>query len=627
MNNKKWFSLIEIIITVSIIVLLTVIWISSKKWYDENVSNTKVVSDTKTINNALEQYIQENKTLPMPGWNTNFYKVDTSYAHSYEDAETFWVYGSLTEETLPKQYLDVLPLDPRTNSYYSYGKTKATNEFEVASIQVVDWAVISKVIWNYTAEKWPYNLIREYNWPSFVYNWSEKNFPYNPDELVLIATDKAWKVYREWDTITTWLWEQKEIFFSDWSVSILEENSKITLNKLNFKWTDNLNTIVKLWLEAGKIWTKATKLNDNSQFEVYTTDSTAAVRWTIFWVVKDTNTQTILVEWKIEVTKNETATSTGTLETISVAKWEPVKIVETYKNNILTGISQSTTEIVPVFSKSEELRSDGTVSSIKNDITNSWSTSTTNEQAIVLTPDTIETICNSFKIDWICMDLENGLKSEWWNLYAYAPYNHEWDVNLYYSWWIIQTYSGSIYNNCLDNITWQCWINASSIWSLYYDKNNSFATYDNGIKWVFIDSANDTYNTSINDYIKYNWLNLSWNFAIEMNVSSDTITTNWNRLFFEWPWNNRLWISKSSTSDFIKINNNLVCTNCLPTNISSSFVKIKLINWLELSIWDIKYPLNSTYAINIANNIYIWSNLSSTQQINWILDYVKIYKK
>ncbi|NCO01598.1 MAG: hypothetical protein GW906_07190 [Epsilonproteobacteria bacterium] len=39
---------------------------------------------------------------------------------------------------------------------------------------------------------------------------------------------------------------------------------------------------MKLTLTTGTIWTKATHLNDSSNFEVYTTDSTAAVRGTIF---------------------------------------------------------------------------------------------------------------------------------------------------------------------------------------------------------------------------------------------------------------------------------------------------------------------------------------------------------
>ncbi len=239
----------------------------------------------------------------MPWGNINFFKTDWTYAHSTEDG-IFWVYGSITEDTLPKRYLDVLPLDPRTNNYYSYWKTKGSekivaNQFELASVVNIDWEYQAKVTWNYTAEAWPYSLIREYSGSSFVYNKSRTNLPYNPEELVLIATVN-WVTYREWDTITA-SWTYLEIFFSDGSVSILEDWWELTLTELSFPKEDNLNTIVKLSLAAWTIWTRATSLNEGSEFEVYTTDSTAAVRGTVFWVSKGSATETIVIEWEVGV--------------------------------------------------------------------------------------------------------------------------------------------------------------------------------------------------------------------------------------------------------------------------------------------------------------------------------------
>ena len=177
---------------------------------------------------------------------------------------------------------------------------------------------------NYTAENWPYGLIREYNGADFVYNDSKQNLPYNPQELVLIATDSQWNIFREWDTIKVdnigniyknetilYSWTADlELFFSDGSVSILEKDSQLTLTKLNFPKENNLTTFVKLTLQSGKIWTKATSLNDESEFQVSTTDSTAAVRWTIFSVAKDINgTTTQVIIWKVEVTQNQTQDS------------------------------------------------------------------------------------------------------------------------------------------------------------------------------------------------------------------------------------------------------------------------------------------------------------------------------
>ena len=323
-NNKNAFTLVEMIITASIIILLAVIWFSANQWYKQKANNTIVGSDTYTINNALEAYSIEVWNLPMPGWNTNFYKIDSTYAHSYADSETFWVYGSITENTIPKKYLDILPLDPRTNSYYAYGKTKDTNEFEIASVQIIKDYPISKVSWNYTWEKGPLNLIREYNWYNFVNNNSKYNLPYNPNELILIATDKDWNIYREWDTITTSAWEEKEIFFSDGSTSILEENSTLILNKLNFPDWNSLSTVIKLTLSAGKIWTRATHLNDNSEFEVFTSDSAAAVRWTIFWVIKTIDsTESIIIEWEIDLYATQYVPGQGFVKTTNItSSWD-----------------------------------------------------------------------------------------------------------------------------------------------------------------------------------------------------------------------------------------------------------------------------------------------------------------
>ena len=361
MQNKKAFSFVEIIIAISIIILLAVIWISSKQWYDENINNTMVLSNIETINNALESFAQENSILPMPGWNTNFFTQDTSYSHSYEDPATFWVYGSITEDTIPKKYLDTIPLDPRTNSYYAYGKTKATKWYELASVQIIDSIATARVAWNYAAETWPYNLIREYNGPNFVYNGSKTNLPYNPEELVLIATDQNWVIYRQWDTITVASWSTLEIFFSDWSVSVIwdtEKETNLTLTELSFPKGDNLNTLVKLSLWAGTIWTKATHLNDNSGFEVYTQDSTAAVRWTIFWISTDWNnyTDTKVIQWIVEVTKITDNNSIETLrdgQEIRIYSWTGEQYPDTNMS-------------LPEFSKNTEQRDNETVNAVQS---------------------------------------------------------------------------------------------------------------------------------------------------------------------------------------------------------------------------------------------------------------------
>jgi len=342
-SNKRAFSFVEIVITLSIIVLLAVIWLNANNNYQERTVNAKIVSDIETINNALTEYANESNSLPLPGGNNNFFKADASYAHSYDDNETFWVHGFITEDTIPKKYLQVVPLDPATNQYYAYGKTKeqnntimnyakVANQFEIAWVFKENNTSRAFVRGNYTAKVWPFNLIREYNGPNFVFD-EGMYLPYNGDERLLTA--KIWDYSGNvtingstvnisstelvaGDEIVVPAWETADIYFSDGSKSILWDStteSRLILSQLDFVQEDNLATKVKLVLGGGTLWNKATNLDQDSGFEIYTTDSTAAVRWTIFWVNKTTsNTNVTVQKWKIEIAKVTSATDTDTLK-------------------------------------------------------------------------------------------------------------------------------------------------------------------------------------------------------------------------------------------------------------------------------------------------------------------------
>jgi len=59
----------------------------------------------------------------------------------------------------------------------------------------------------------------------------------------------------------------------------LKPNSSIIISQSNFKTPENnLTTKIKIFLFSGTIFTKATSLNSDSDFEIYTPDTTAAVR-------------------------------------------------------------------------------------------------------------------------------------------------------------------------------------------------------------------------------------------------------------------------------------------------------------------------------------------------------------
>lgn len=321
--EKKWFSFVEVIIVVTILILLAVVWVSFNNQYKEWSQNTKITADLWSVKNALTLYREEQSVYPVPWGNLWYFDQNSQYKESENNA--FWVYGKLTENTLSKSYINYIPIDPRTHQYYWYGKTIDNSGFEVAWVFVDNFVFFSWVVWNYSWEQWPLNLIREYNWPDFVYDRSTQNFPYNPQERSLTAqiTSYSWTLqinnnvvnedqiysytFRTWDDLKVSAWGFANVYFSDWSSSTIWDStydSEITFATMEFVSDNNLITKIQLALNIGAIWTQAPDLDENSSFEVFTTDTTAAVRWTIFWVLK-TNilTNVTVTEWIVKIWK------------------------------------------------------------------------------------------------------------------------------------------------------------------------------------------------------------------------------------------------------------------------------------------------------------------------------------
>ncbi len=322
------FTFVELIVSIGIILLISTVWYMSYSGNLQTKDNAKVVSDISTIDNAFRSYMQSNKSLPEANGNKSFYKADWSYAHDETDS-AYWVSSFVSEKTLNQKFLNSIPLDPRTWYYYAYAKTINNKYYEIAWVEKKDNNYKSIVKWDYPVN-WNelMNLVKEYNWPDFVGNNSTTHFPYNPEEKVLTAsindysgsisvvhnwTTFTWTSVFDlslvtWDKITIWTGWTANIYFSDASKSYLwdsNKSSELVLANMEYVDDSNLFTKVKLVLNVGTIWTAASKMSENSDFEVYSNDTVAAVRWTIFWVTKSSasSTNIVLARWDIEVSK------------------------------------------------------------------------------------------------------------------------------------------------------------------------------------------------------------------------------------------------------------------------------------------------------------------------------------
>lgn len=94
MKNNKGFTLIELIVAVTIIAVLTVVGVVSYTGASKKARDSRRMADLEKIRIALEVYRQDLGTI---------YPADPA--------------------SLVPKYLQVLPLDPKTGNLYSYSRT------------------------------------------------------------------------------------------------------------------------------------------------------------------------------------------------------------------------------------------------------------------------------------------------------------------------------------------------------------------------------------------------------------------------------------------------------------------------------------------------------------------------
>ena len=586
MNNKKAFSFVELIVVITIIALISVIWISINSNYTERSKNSKITSDIQTLQNSLEAYKSETQTLPDPKWNGKYFDDASNYVH-YDDPTAYWVSGFITEDTIPKKYLWYLPVDPRTEQYYAYGKTLTwAIEFEIAGVNVKDGVYESKVVWNHSWESGPYNLIKEYNWPDFVYDRSTKNFPYNPDERILkwtiwsfsgevkvnnVVINDTWITTNELkagDTIEVKIWWEAQIYYSDWSKSYLwasDRASRLTLANMVYKDENNLFTKIQLALDYGTIWTKTSKLDPKSEFEIYTTDTEAAVRGTIFGVSNNGtlwSTKVSVQTWSVEIKKIEyTNTSIDDI----IDKLDSGDNIAT--TNFYYSWDSVNSQIISWQNLSVEM----------------WASSLTPIETIIAPTlpdnDSLSNIQPDIKsiIPWwtVVLELPSSFSGAGMNVMVWTEItnNFKWDANLLTIYWLTGTQEIKIcdsiqWDNCTKSVSVTTTLSYSStcklweldfwdsVWCVEQDASLvaswytlvAYAPYDVAGDLNMYKQGGDTISTESGGILNSQEDNLSESFPTWCEKTDSFCDIDWVKWVFIWTWN-------TITPDFIKYTN------------------------------------------------------------------------
>lgn len=153
---NKAFTLVELIVVITILAILWTIAFISFQWYSKTSRDSVRISDMNNIEKAMELFYLDVNKYPEPS-HFNGITYSWSIVLWYQ-----WLFWDQTKNNL--RYLDKLPVDPLSQKEYTYSVTNNKQEYELAWIrESEDFAYINLnnlYAWDnlaYTIIKWNYN--------------------------------------------------------------------------------------------------------------------------------------------------------------------------------------------------------------------------------------------------------------------------------------------------------------------------------------------------------------------------------------------------------------------------------------------------------------------------------------
>jgi len=277
-NIKQAFTLVELIVVITILAILWTIAFISLQWYASSARNSTRISDMWIIKKTLELYNLKEWKYP----NTTNGKTVT---YTWQIVWTQWIFWTKTIKETWK--ISKIPTDPLTGIEYTYSLLNTKQEYQIAWI--FEWEVAlnntvqtnavtktatAKVTWTYNwlvtkVSTWStvYVLalpsiisIEDWIWLSniiqnnkLVFNWY-RNLPANYSNSEYTIT---WALKNTNFKLVNITWNDSDFVVYSWSLELLSKTNQTWINtrtelitnlQNSYSWTsiENLSSIAKL---------------------------------------------------------------------------------------------------------------------------------------------------------------------------------------------------------------------------------------------------------------------------------------------------------------------------------------------------------------------------------------------
>lgn len=243
-QNKKAFTIVELIVAISIISILSTIWFYSYVWYIADARNSDRKASIWEIKSAMKYYKQKRGAYPTP-WNV------FNITNNWITVAKQWVLN----EDVTLSTMDNIPKDPHTSKYFSYSTTKNKQEFQVA-LTLENWEFpIAMLDWDYksvsknvlpsiilASSAWPLE-IHDWFWAwstnrdAFILNWWS-NLPYD--------IEKPYNPVIWWEDIDDMLTSNSITFWQNSSYRTCDELDEAA-KLIHITWTEEYQVLDTTW--------------------------------------------------------------------------------------------------------------------------------------------------------------------------------------------------------------------------------------------------------------------------------------------------------------------------------------------------------------------------------------------